>query len=77
MARSKSKPHGVRSAAGERRDRGKGVLARVNADGLKALRILAIERDTTLQALVLEALNDLLAKHGKRPSLKNPLLDQS
>jgi hypothetical protein len=43
----------------------------------KALRVLAIERDTTLQALVLEALNDLLVKHGKRPSLKNPLLDQS
>jgi hypothetical protein len=36
------------------------------------LRILAIERDTTLQALAVEALNDLLAKYGKRPNVKNP-----
>jgi hypothetical protein len=30
-----------------------------------------------LQALAVEALNDLPAKHGKRPNVKNPLLDQS
>jgi hypothetical protein len=41
-------------------------LARVNADGLEAQRILAIERDTKLQALTVEALNDLLAKYRKR-----------
>jgi hypothetical protein len=29
------------------------------------------------QTLVVEALNDLLAKYGKRPNFKNPLLDQS
>jgi hypothetical protein len=28
-----------------------------------------------LQALAVEALNDLPAKHGKRPNVKNPLLD--
>jgi hypothetical protein len=28
----------------------------------------------TLQALGVEALNDVLAKHGKRPVVKNPLL---
>jgi hypothetical protein len=53
---------------------GKGILARVNADGLKALRILANERDTTLQALTVEALNDLLPKYDKRPTVKNPLI---
>jgi hypothetical protein len=49
------------------------ILARVNADGLRALKILAIERDTTLQALAVEAFNDLLAKYGKRSVVKKPL----
>jgi hypothetical protein len=31
----------------------------------KALRHLAIERDTSLQALLAEAIDDLLHKHGK------------
>jgi hypothetical protein len=30
---------------------------------------------TTLNALAVEAFNDLLKKHGKRQSVKNPLLD--
>jgi hypothetical protein len=58
-------------ALGEAR---RGILTRVNADGLRALKILAIERDMTLQALAIEALNDLLVKHGKRPVVKHPLL---
>ena len=77
-AQRKNKARRTRLApqeADQERDRGKGILARVNADGLKALRILAIERDTTLQALVVEALNDLLGKYGKRPNVKNPLRD--
>jgi hypothetical protein len=53
----------------------RGIMTRTNAEGLKALRLLAIERDTTLQALGIEAFNDLLAKHGKAPILRNPLLD--
>jgi hypothetical protein len=44
----------------------------VNADGLRALKLLAIERDTTLQALSIEALNDLLAKYGKGRAVKTP-----
>lgn len=31
----------------------------------KQLRLLAVEHDTTIQALLGEALNDLFAKHGK------------
>ncbi|MGC2078777.1 MAG: ribbon-helix-helix domain-containing protein, partial [Xanthobacteraceae bacterium] len=31
----------------------------------RALRMLAAEGDTTVQALMAEALNDLFAKHGK------------
>ena len=53
----------------------KGVLTRINADGWRALRVLAAEQDTTMNALAVEAFNDLLKKHGKRASVENPLLD--
>jgi len=54
----------------------RGVMIRVNPEGLKALRLLAVERDTRIQQLGIEALNDLLAKYGKRPVVQNPLLDK-
>ena len=53
----------------------KGIMTRVNPEGLKALRFLALERDTTLQALAVEAFNDLLKKYGKRPVVRNPHLE--
>ena len=54
----------------------KAVLTRMNHDGWRALRMLAAERDTKLNALAIEAFNDLLAKYGKRRSVENPLLDE-
>jgi hypothetical protein len=42
----------------------KSVLVRINADGWRALKMLAVE-----------AFNDLLKKRGKRQSVENPLLD--
>jgi hypothetical protein len=51
------------------------VLVRINADGWRSLKFLAAERDTTLNALAVEAFNDLLKKHGKRQNVDNPLLD--
>jgi hypothetical protein len=33
----------------------------------KQLRMLAAERDTTMQACMIEALNDFFCKHGKPP----------
>jgi hypothetical protein len=51
----------------------RGLLIRVNADGLRALRQLALDEDTTLQSLAIEALNDLLKKHGAKPIVRNPL----
>jgi hypothetical protein len=51
------------------------VLARINTEGWKALKVLAAEKETTLNALAVEAFNDLLKKHGKRQSVENPLLD--
>jgi hypothetical protein len=53
----------------------KAILTRLDADGWRALRLLAAERDTTLNALAIEAFNDLLKKYGKRQSVENPLLD--
>jgi hypothetical protein len=54
----------------------KALLTRMNAEGWRALRILAAEQDTTLNALAVEAFNDLLKKHGKRPVVENPLLER-
>ena len=51
------------------------VLVRVNAEGWRSLKILAVENETTLNALAVEAFNDLLKKYGKRQSVENPLLD--
>ena len=68
----KPKTTGVRS-----RDPGsfKLVLVRTNLDGWRALKMLAVENDTTLNALAIEAFNDLLKKYGKRQAVENPLLD--
>ena len=51
----------------------KGLLVRMNLDGWRELRILAAERDTTLNARAVEAFNDLLKKRGKQPLVQNPL----
>lgn len=53
----------------------KGLLVRMNPEGWRALRILAAENDTTLNALAIEAFNDLLKKRGRRAVIANPLLD--
>jgi hypothetical protein len=49
-----------------------GLLVRMNLYGWRSLRFLAAEADTTLNALAIEALNDLLKKRGKR--MANPLV---
>ncbi len=51
----------------------RGVLIRVNAAGLRALRQLALDEDRSLQSLGVEAFNDLLQKHGSKPVVANPL----
>jgi len=47
----------------------------MSPDGWRALRRLALEGDTTLNALAIEAFNDLLRKYGKKASVENPLVD--
>jgi hypothetical protein len=50
------------------------ILTRTNIEGWRALKMLAVENDTTLNALAIEAFNDLLKKHGSRQNVGNPLL---
>jgi hypothetical protein len=45
----------------------RGILTRINPEGLRALRQLALDRDTTVQALMIEATNDLLRKYRCQP----------
>ena len=53
----------------------KQVLTRMGVEGWRALRLLAVERDTTINSLAIEAFNDLLKKYGKRQSVENPLIE--
>jgi hypothetical protein len=63
-----------RGRSTERNREVRGLLIRMNSEGLRALRQLALDEDRTLQALGIEAFNDLLRKYGAKPSLENPLL---
>jgi hypothetical protein len=53
----------------------RGIMTRVNQRGWKDLKMLAVEREVTLNALAVEAFNDLLKKYGKKASVENPLLN--
>jgi hypothetical protein len=69
------KPKTTGPTARNNPDAFKQVLTRMGLDGWRALRMLAVERDTTINALAIEAFNDLLKKYGKRQSVENPLLE--
>src|SRR5689334_11472068 len=47
--------------------RRKGVLVRISPEAWKALKLIALDREITLQDLMTEAINDVLAKHSKPP----------
>ncbi len=46
----------------------KGILVRARPEAWKALKIVALDRDVTLQDLMTEAINDVLTKHGRPPT---------
>lgn len=48
------------------------ITVRTNTEGWKALKLLALDRGASLNDLAIEALNDLLKKHGKRATVLNP-----
>lgn len=68
------KPKTTGPTARNNPDAFKQVLTRMSLDGWRALRMLALEEETTLNALAIEAFNDLLRKYGKKASVKNPLV---
>jgi hypothetical protein len=45
----------------------RGLLCHVSREGWRALKDVAADEETTLQALTVEAINDLLQKRGKPP----------
>ena len=45
----------------------KGILVRARPEAWKALKQVALDREITLQDLMIEAINDALVKHGKPP----------
>jgi hypothetical protein len=69
------KPKTTGPTARKNPDAFKQVLTRMGVEGWRALRLLAVEQDTTLNALAIEAFNDLLKKHGKKQTVENPLAD--
>lgn len=54
--RAKSQPDGRR-----------GILVRARPEAWKALKTIALDGERTLQDVMTEAINDVLAKHGKPP----------
>lgn len=66
-------PRALRPSPVSSDDLTKKMIFRLNPEGARALKVLAAEKDTTLVALAVEAFNDLLKKHGKRPVIANPL----
>jgi formylmethanofuran:tetrahydromethanopterin formyltransferase len=55
-------PRGKRQPDGRR-----GILVRARPEAWKALKLVALDREVTLQDVMTEAINDVLAKHGKPP----------
>ncbi|MCJ2054794.1 ribbon-helix-helix domain-containing protein [Methylobacterium sp. J-070] len=45
----------------------RGILVRARPEAWKALKMVALDREVTLQDVMTEAINDVLAKHGKPP----------
>jgi len=48
------------------------MQTRLSERGWKSLKLLSIELGKPLQGLVIEALNDMLRKHGRAPDLSGP-----
>ena len=48
------------------------MQTRLSERGWKSLKLLSIELGKPLQGLVIEALNDMLRKHGRAPDVTGP-----
>jgi hypothetical protein len=52
------------------------MQTRLSERGWKSLKLLSIELGKPLQGLVIEALNDMLRKHGRAPDVTGPEPDR-
>ncbi|MCJ2089578.1 hypothetical protein MKK88_26840 [Methylobacterium sp. E-005] len=58
----------VKPLRGKRQPDGRrGILVRARPEAWRALKMVALDREVTLQDVMTEAINDVLAKHGKPP----------
>ena len=55
------------SAHTRQADGRKGILVRARPEAWKALKMVALDGERTLQDVMTEAINDVLTKHGKPP----------
>ena len=53
--------------AGEAEAARRGILVRVTPALRRELRLLSFERGTSMQDMMITAINELLTKHGRRP----------
>ncbi|MCJ2055931.1 hypothetical protein MKL09_05125 [Methylobacterium sp. J-048] len=53
------------------------MQVRVNPKGFQAVKILTLELEMTLEDLMVEALNDFLAKHGKPATVERRSPDRA
>lgn len=46
----------------------KGILVRVSKTARADLKRLAVDLDTSMQGLLVQAINDILVRHGRKPT---------
>jgi hypothetical protein len=49
----------------------KAIVIQIKPEGWRTLRHLAVDLETSMQKLGVEALNDLLAKHGRKGKIES------
>jgi hypothetical protein len=67
QASNRSEAGTVSGRAARQPDGRKGILVRARPEAWKALKLIALDGERTLQDVMTEAINDMLSKHGKPP----------
>ena len=77
MAKKTTAKSGAKSAGQQKAPPAmKYVQTRLTEPSWKELQMLRLERSESLQTLIVEALNDLMVKHGKKPTIAGPSEDE-
>jgi hypothetical protein len=70
-AKSENMPRRVPAPRTGRPADSKAIVVILKPESWKAMRQLAVDLDTTLQGLGIEAFNDLMAKHGHKVKIES------